>query len=81
MDKNEVIESLQKFKDRLTGEVVQAYSQRGSSFGHERFSVWRRQLTKYLDEALPGESSKLDTKLQRMAFYRGRSETDAQVLT
>jgi predicted nucleotide-binding protein len=79
MNEDEVIERLIQFRERLNNEVVQAYTQRGSSFGRERFSAWRRQFTKFLDEHLPGESSKLDAKLHHFAFYRGRSESDAQV--
>lgn len=79
MQRDEAISRLQGFKKRLEGEVVQAYSQRGSSFGNERFSAWRRQFSKFLDEHMPGESSKLDSKLEHMFFSRGSRETDLDV--
>ena len=43
MDRQKIIESLNLFKERLTGEVVEAFHSRGSEFGQERFNTWRRQ--------------------------------------
>ena len=79
MSKDEIIEKLQLYKHRLEGEVVKAYSSRGSPFGRERFSAWRREITKFLDNTLPGQSSKLDVKFHRVALWRGRDESDVQV--
>ena len=79
MNKNEVIEKLQYFRERINGEVFQAYAERGSSFGRERFSAWRRQFTKFLDENLPRESSKLDAKLHHIMLCRGSGESDVEV--
>jgi predicted nucleotide-binding protein len=79
MNKPELLERLQTFHDRLLNDVVPAYADRGTSFGKERFASWRRQFTKFLDEKLPGTSSKLDAKLHKMAYFRGRSESDLAV--
>lgn len=79
MNRDEVIQKLEQFKSRLVKEVAEAYETRGSSFGNERFAAWRRQLTKFLDENLPGESSKLDQRLRHMFISRGRSESDFDV--
>jgi len=79
MNKTEVLEKLQEFRDRLQSDVVTAYSQRGSSFGRERFSAWRNQFSKFLDQILPGTSSKLNAKLQRSVFFVGRGESDVSV--
>lgn len=79
MQKAEVIAKLQQFADRLKVEVINAFAERGSEFGNERFSAWRRQLSKFLDEALPGESSKLDSKLEHFVFSMGSGESDVDV--
>jgi predicted nucleotide-binding protein len=59
--------------------VVQAYSTRGRDFGRERFAAWRRQVSKFLEETLPGEVTKLNSRLQHSSYWRGRSETDLDV--
>lgn len=79
MDKKEVLDKLQNFRDRLESDVVPAYAQRGSSFGRERFTAWRTQLTKFLDTNLPGASTKLDLKLHKFVFIAGRGETALSV--
>ena len=79
MNKTEVLERLQGFRDRLQNDVVSAYSQRGSSFGQERFSAWKNQFSKFLDQNLPGTSSKLNAKLQRSVFIIGGGESDVSV--
>lgn len=76
MDKTEILERLQSFKSRLESDVVQAYSTRGQEFGRERFAAWRRQVSKFLEENLPGEVAKLNSKLHHSVMFRGRSESD-----
>ena len=78
MDKQKVIESLNLFKERLTGEVVDAYQTRGSDFGRERFNTWRRKFSQFLDENLPGETSVLNAKLTHLGFVVKRGERDVQ---
>ena len=78
MDKQEVIDGLTAFRDRLLGEVLTAYQQRGSSFGRDRFNSWRRGLTKFLNDYMPSEVATLDNKLTHVAFAVFGSESDAQ---
>lgn len=78
MDKQKVIETLNLFKERLTGEVLQAFNSRGSEFGKERFNTWRRKFSQFLDENLPGETSVLNAKLTHYAFSIHYGESDAQ---
>jgi predicted nucleotide-binding protein len=66
------------FQKRLREEVVNAFEQKGSAFGNDRFRSWRRQFTKLLDEHLPAETSVLDSKLSHMGFVVLRNESDAQ---
>lgn len=79
MEKEEIVDQLETFKHRLVDDVLAAYKSRGSEYGHERFSSWRRQITKFLDQNLPGAASKLDSKLHKIAFFRNRNESDADV--
>ena len=76
MNKQEVIDGLISFRERLTGEVVNAYAQRGSSFGNDRFNIWRRKFTKFLNEHLPGEVSTLNSKLHHIVFVVRHGESD-----
>lgn len=78
MNTQEVVEALQSYRDRLTGEVVQAFQKRGESFGNERFTAWRKLFTKFLDDILPGESSRLNSKLTHSVRVFRRHESDIQ---
>lgn len=78
MDKKTVLEGLESFRERLIGEVVSAYEQRGSSFGNDRFNAWRRKFTQFLNDNLPGEVSILNSKLSHFGFLVRRGESDAQ---
>lgn len=78
MDKSELINALESYKQRLVGEVLEAFQSRGSTYGNERFSAWRSKLSKFLDAHFPSEKSRLDAKLRHMFFTVGRGESDAQ---
>ncbi len=78
MNKQKIIESLNLFKERLTGEVLEAFHARGSEFGRERFKTWRRKFSQFLDDHLPGETSVLNAKLTHYIFSVKRGESDAQ---
>ena len=73
MDKQEIIDSIEAYKKRLTDEVLEAYSDRGRDFGDERFSSWRKKLSHYFDENLPGETSRLNQKLFTLVIPMRRS--------
>ena len=79
MEKTEILERLQSFKSRLESDVISAYATRGREFGRERFAAWRRQVSKFLEENLPGEVAKLNLKLDHLVMSRGREETDLDV--
>jgi predicted nucleotide-binding protein len=79
MQKNDALAQLDVFLGRLENDVATAYAERGGDFGRERFAAWRRQFEKFLDANLPGASSRLSAKLQKMVYTRGRSESDLSV--
>ncbi|MGE8681525.1 MAG: TIR domain-containing protein [Achromobacter marplatensis] len=78
MEKIELINGLESYKQRLLGEVVEAYESRGYAYGNERFAAWRSKFSQFLNTHFPRESSRLDAKLTHVAFFVGRSESDAQ---
>ncbi len=78
MNKQEVIDGLNAFRERLLEEVVVAYEQRGGSFGRDRFNTWRRKFTQFLNDLMPGEVSTLNIKLSHIAFVVDRGESDAR---
>ena len=75
-DKAETLENLEKFKHRLIEDVSNAYQQRGTDYGRERFIAWTRQFTKFLDASLPGASARLNEKLQHSVYYGSDFESD-----
>lgn len=75
MEKQEITEKLKSFRDRILNDVVQAYGQRGSEFGRERFFAWRTQFSKFLDENLPGASAKLAVKLHKSVYVGNPRES------
>lgn len=79
MDKQDILTQLNNFRDRLHTDVSIAYTNSGRDFGRERFAAWRRQFEKFLDTNFPGMSTRLSANLHKIAFVRGRSESDFDV--
>ena len=78
MNKSDIIDTLNTFKDRLTGEVVEAYRSRGKAYGKDRFNTWRRKFSQFLDESLPGETATLNAKLTHYGYVLKRGENEFQ---
>jgi predicted nucleotide-binding protein len=79
MDKIEVLEGLNGYRERLLEEVLEAFAARGRDYGSERFSSWRRKLSGFLNVSLPGEVSRLNSKFQYFSILaRGFDETDEE---
>lgn len=74
MNTEETVRQLRSFRDRLTGEVMDAYYRRGEEYGAERFGAWKRAIATFLDDSLPGESSRLKQRLVKTAFVGVRGE-------
>jgi predicted nucleotide-binding protein len=53
MDKQEIIDELEKFKQRLFDNVAQAFEERGSEYGNQRFIAWQRALNAFFKINLP----------------------------
>ena len=78
MDVQQQLDSLKAFKERLTGDVLQAYHFRGAEYGSERFSSWKRRFVKFLDDNFPGESSAFEAKLRIFVISVQNGETEGQ---
>lgn len=68
MDKQQLINELVKFKERLNQDVYASYVHKGTEFGSERFGAWERAIYKFLDKNLPVYKRKLYTKLHPPAY-------------
>lgn len=79
MEKTDLLERLATFKTRLTSDVVSAYESRGSEFGRERFAAWRRQLSMFLDENLPGQCARLNAMLHHTVMFANNHESDLDI--
>ena len=79
MDKDTAIFELKAVKTRLKSEVVNAYKQRGSSFGDQRFAAWRKKFTAFLLKNLPSQVAILNEKLTHYAFSVDLHESDFDV--
>lgn len=78
MNKKVILSGLNSYRERLRGEVVSAFEQKGTTFGNDRFNTWRRKITQFLNEYLPGESSTLDAKLTHLSFLVKDRESSAE---
>lgn len=78
MNKKTVILELETSKQDLVEKVLRAYEARGRDFGRERYEKWLRRFSKFLDQNLPGESKRLNKKLERMCAVILRGESDAE---
>jgi predicted nucleotide-binding protein len=78
VEKQESLTTLDGFGERLTGEVLEAFRTRGSSYGRERFDAWKRRLVKFLDQNFPGQSRILNAKLTHYALSVHYGESEEQ---
>jgi len=78
MKKQEIIDGLTSLLERLNSEVLQAYKEKGYSYGSERYKKWQNLVIKYLDDNLPGESSRFKEKLKFLGRVGVGGESDEQ---
>lgn len=53
VEKIELIQKLNEFKNRLSEEVYSAYKEKGREYGRERFKSWERAIQKFLEKYFP----------------------------
>ena len=76
MNKQVIIEKLEVFKQKLQSDVLDAYKQRGSSFGEQRVKSWNKSVLHFLDSYISHPSVDFDEIYEPIVFdfYSG---TDA----
>jgi REase_DpnII-MboI len=72
MNKAEIIKGISDLLEDLMQNIVTAYQKRGISFGNERYSSWRKRVTKFLDQCLPNEKIRFDSKRSWLGIHQGR---------
>ncbi|MDD2864103.1 MAG: hypothetical protein PHC99_05190 [Methylococcales bacterium] len=77
MDKEKIVDELNNFKSRLNDEIYKAYV-RGETYGTERFSVWRRKFTEFLELTLPNDSSRFQFTLNSGVLFGTFDESNTQ---
>ena len=60
MDKQEIIEKLVVYKDKLQSDVSMAFYEKGRDYGYERVGAWFNKTSSFLAEHMPSEVNKLD---------------------
>jgi hypothetical protein len=60
MSKEEIIQGITSLLEDLIQNIVVAYQTQGIPFGNERYSSWRKRVTKFLDQYLPNEKIRFD---------------------
>ncbi|HCB31365.1 MULTISPECIES: TIR domain-containing protein [Acinetobacter] len=68
VEKIELIQKLNEFKNRLSEEVYSAYKEKGREYGRERFKSWERAIQKFLEKYFPAYTSKLHSKLHPLVM-------------
>lgn len=73
MDKQQLIDELLKFKERLDEDVYIAYVNNGTEYGRERFSAWQRAIYNFLEKNIPSYKKKLHSKLNPSIYIGFRN--------
>lgn len=75
----QIIEELQKLKDRLRSEVLPAYDSRGAEFGRNRFSALKNKTINILNELLPGEAKNFEKEMIIGVWSSGWDDSEAEI--
>jgi hypothetical protein len=71
MNKEEIIKGINDLSEDLIKNILTAYKESGISFGNERYSSWRKRVTKFLDQYLPNEKIRFDSKRNPFGIFEG----------
>ncbi len=77
MEKQEIIEKLVSFQTKLKSDVLEAYHQRGSALGEQRFQSFLKTLSRFLGEHLPQNTVNFDELFSQCSYLR-EDEGDAE---
>jgi hypothetical protein len=75
MSKEEIIQGINSLLEDLKKNIIRDYQMQGISFGNERYSSWRKRVTKFLDQYLPNEKIRFDYKRSWLGVLPQPSES------
>ena len=77
MDKQEIIDGLEKLKERLLSDVYTSFNDRGANYGARRFVTWKHVTTAFLEENMPREVKHFNALFVVYSVLLRRNESDA----
>ncbi|MCI2964479.1 nucleotide-binding protein [Shewanella sp. N2AIL] len=77
MEKQEIIDGLERLKERLLSDVYTSFNDRGANYGARRFVKWKHVTTAFLEENMPREVKHFNTLFVAYAVLLRRNESDA----
>ncbi|MDT3321175.1 nucleotide-binding protein [Shewanella sp. SP1S2-4] len=77
MDKQEIIDGLDRLKERLLSDVYTSFNDRGANYGARRFVKWKHVTTAFLEENMPREVKHFNALFVVYAVLLRRTESDA----
>lgn len=77
MDKQEIINGLEKLKERLLRDVYASFNDRGANYGARRFVTWKHVTTAFLEDNMPREVKHFNALFVVYAVLLRRTESDA----
>jgi hypothetical protein len=78
MNKEEIKQGIHDLLKDLNQNVVIAYKKEGMAFGNERYSSWRKKVTKFLDQFLPNEKIRFNRKQSFLGGIQHSFKTPVQ---
>lgn len=78
MNQKEIIQGINNLLEDLLQNILTAYEMKGIPFGNERYSSWRRRVNKFLDQYLPNEKIRFNSKRCLFGVHQLRFETPEQ---
>ncbi|CNE60341.1 TIR domain-containing protein [Yersinia mollaretii] len=76
MDKNKLIDDITKLQERLAIEVRNAYNQKGTEFGRQRFDAFKRVVVDYVNKNIPSEISRLNESFISFSYLYNKYSSD-----
>ncbi|MBI1673759.1 nucleotide-binding protein [Shewanella sp. DW31] len=77
MEKQEIIDGLERLKERLLSDVYTSFNDRGANYGARRFVKWKHVTTAFLEENMPREVKHFNALFVVYSVLLHRNESDA----
>lgn len=77
MDKQEIVDGLERLKERLLSDVYTSFNDRGANYGARRFVKWKHVTSAFLEENMPREVKHFNALFVVYSVLLRRNESDA----